>query len=122
VLVPSALLDVPAPAEPVLVPSAPVDVLAPAVPVLVPKAPVVPLVPAPVPSAPLALVPLGATIGTAGVVYALWRDTLDPSLLFLLVFTLSAMVMLLAIVVAYRVRPTNSAPSRSRSDEWGTKE
>ena len=61
-------------------------------------------------------------IGAAGVVYALWRDTLDPSLLFLLVFTLSALVMLLAIVVAYRVRPTNSAPSRSRSDEWGTKE
>jgi MFS family permease len=44
-------------------------------------------------------------IGTAGVVYALWRDTLDPSLLFLYVFALSALVMLLAIVVAFRVRP-----------------
>ena len=58
-------------------------------------------------------------IGAAGVVYALWRETLDPTLLFVLIFALSALVMLLAIVVAFRVRPTNSAPSRSRSDEWG---
>jgi MFS family permease len=46
-------------------------------------------------------------IGTAGVVYALWRDTMDPSLLFLCVFSLSALTMLLAIVVAFRVRPAD---------------
>jgi MFS family permease len=60
-------------------------------------------------------------IGSAGVVYALWRDTLDPSVLFLCVFALSGLVMLLAIVVGYRVKPANSDPARSRSDEVGTK-
>jgi MFS family permease len=60
-------------------------------------------------------------IGTAGVVYAVWRDTLDPSLLYGLVFALSALVMALAIVVGYRVRPTNSDLARSRSGKQGTK-
>lgn len=60
-------------------------------------------------------------IGSAGVVYALWRDTLDPSVLFLCVFALSGLVMLLAIVVGYRVKPANSDPARSRSGEVGTK-
>ena len=60
-------------------------------------------------------------IGSAGVVYALWRDTLDPSVLFLCVFALSGLVMLLAIVVGYRVKPANFDPARSRSDEVGTK-
>jgi MFS family permease len=46
-------------------------------------------------------------IGAAGVVYALWRDTVDPSLLFLCVFSLSVVAMLLAIVVAFRVRPAD---------------
>ncbi len=44
-------------------------------------------------------------IGGAGVVYALWRETLDPTLLFVLIFALSALVMLASIVVAFRVRP-----------------
>jgi MFS family permease len=44
-------------------------------------------------------------IGSAGVIYALWRDTLNPSVLFLCVFALATLVMLLSIVVATRVRP-----------------
>jgi MFS family permease len=48
-------------------------------------------------------------IGAAGVVYALWRNSLDASALFLIVFGLSALVMLLSIVVAFRVRPSTQA-------------
>ena len=56
-------------------------------------------------------------IGTAGVFYALWRDTLDATVLFLLIFALSTLVMLMSIVVAFRVRPavesaTSVAPAR----------
>ncbi|HEY7044454.1 MAG TPA: MFS transporter [Nocardioidaceae bacterium] len=45
-------------------------------------------------------------IGSAGVMYALGRDSVNQTLLFLSVFGLSAAVMLLSIVVAFRVRPT----------------
>jgi MFS family permease len=44
-------------------------------------------------------------IGAAGVVYAVWRDSLAQTPLFSLVFALSFAVMLLAVVVAFRVRP-----------------
>ena len=47
-------------------------------------------------------------IGAAGVVYAIWHDTANPTLLFLAIFGLTAAVMLAAIVVAYRVRPRRS--------------
>lgn len=43
-------------------------------------------------------------IGGAGVVYALWRDTLPATTLFLLIFAISFIVMLAAIAVAFRVR------------------
>jgi len=61
-------------------------------------------------------------IGTSGVVYALWRDTLDPSVLFLCVFALSVLVMLLAIVVAFRVRPaaTPATPATSAASAPST--
>ncbi len=45
-------------------------------------------------------------IGSAGVVYALWRDSLGLSALFGCVFALATAVMVLSIVVAFRVRPT----------------
>ena len=45
-------------------------------------------------------------IGGAGVVYAIYRETLDPTALFLAIFALAAAVMLLAVAVAFRVRPT----------------
>lgn len=50
---------------------------------------------------------LGAllVIGAAGVVYAIWRDTLPSTALFGLIFASASLVMLLAIVVGYRVRP-----------------
>jgi hypothetical protein len=38
-------------------------------------------------------------------VYAVWRDSLAQTPLFSLVFALSFAVMLLAVVVAFRVRP-----------------
>jgi MFS family permease len=43
-------------------------------------------------------------IGAAGVVYAAWRDTWPPTQLFLAIFALSGLVMVLANVVARRVR------------------
>ncbi len=43
-------------------------------------------------------------IGGAGVVYALWRDTLPASTLFLLLFAISFVVMLAAVAVGFRVR------------------
>lgn len=43
-------------------------------------------------------------IGAAGVVYALWRDTLPASTLFLLIFAISFAVMLAAVAVGFRVR------------------
>ncbi len=55
-------------------------------------------------------------IGSAGVIYALWRDSLDPSVLFLCVFALSAVVMLLTIVVAFRVRPEGASPNLLPAD------
>lgn len=47
-------------------------------------------------------------IGAAGVIYALERHVLAATSLFLLLFGLSFAVMLLAIVVAFRVRPATS--------------
>ncbi len=44
-------------------------------------------------------------IGAAGVGYAIWRDSVDHSALFLGIFGLATLVMLFSIVVAYRVRP-----------------
>ncbi len=44
-------------------------------------------------------------IGAAGVGYAIWRDSVDHSALFLGIFSLATLVMLFSIVVAYRVRP-----------------
>jgi MFS family permease len=44
-------------------------------------------------------------IGAAGVVYALWRQTLPPTQLFAAVFSLSLVVAVLASLVAARVRP-----------------
>lgn len=44
-------------------------------------------------------------IGAAGVVYAIWRHTLSGTVLFGLIFAISMLVMLLAVVVSYRVRP-----------------
>ncbi|MBA2573589.1 MAG: MFS transporter [Nocardioidaceae bacterium] len=44
-------------------------------------------------------------IGGAGVVYAIWRETLSATALFTLIFAISVLVMLLAVVVSYRVRP-----------------
>lgn len=44
-------------------------------------------------------------IGGAGVVYAIWRETLPATTLFGLVFGLSFLVMLAATFVAFRVRP-----------------
>jgi MFS family permease len=44
-------------------------------------------------------------IGAAGVIYAVWRDSLAQTPLFCLVFALSFAVMLLAVAVAFRVRP-----------------
>ena len=43
-------------------------------------------------------------IGAAGVVYAVWRDTLPATTLFLLLFAISFVVMLAAVVVGFRVR------------------
>ena len=54
-------------------------------------------------------------IGSAGVVYALWRDTLNPSVLFLCVFALATSVMLLSIVVATRVRPEREPADRDET-------
>lgn len=47
-------------------------------------------------------------IGGAGVVYALWRDTLSATTLFLLIFAISFVVLLSAVVVGFRVRPSSS--------------
>jgi MFS family permease len=47
-------------------------------------------------------------IGTGGVIYAIWRNSLDASVLFLCVFGLAAAVMALSIVVAFRVRPADT--------------
>lgn len=47
-------------------------------------------------------------IGAAGVGYAIWRDSVDHSLLFLGIFGLATLVMLFSVVVAFRVRPTRS--------------
>ena len=44
-------------------------------------------------------------IGAAGVVYAGWRHSLPATTLFSLIFALSLAVMVLAVAVAYRVRP-----------------
>ncbi len=44
-------------------------------------------------------------IGAAGVIYTVWRHTLSATVLFSLIFALSFAVMLLAVVVAFRVRP-----------------
>ena len=44
-------------------------------------------------------------IGAAGVIYAVWRDTMAATTLFTLIFSLAFCVLLFAIVVAYRVRP-----------------
>nr|MBA2443789.1 MFS transporter [Nocardioidaceae bacterium] len=44
-------------------------------------------------------------IGAAGVVYAIWRDALSGTALFGAIFAISLLVMLLAVAVAYRVRP-----------------
>ncbi len=44
-------------------------------------------------------------VGAAGVGYAIWRDSVDHSALFLGIFGLATLVMLFSIVVAYRVRP-----------------
>jgi MFS family permease len=54
---------------------------------------------------------LGAlvVIGLAGTVYAIWRDTLGQTLLFSVIFGLATVVMLMAIIVAFRVR-TSSFP------------
>jgi MFS family permease len=57
-------------------------------------------------------------IGAAGAVYAVWRESLGQTLLFSLVFALSFAVMLLAVVVAFRVRPPREArtsPSRGQN-------
>jgi len=47
-------------------------------------------------------------IGGAGVVYAMWRETLSSTVLFSLIFAISVLVMLLAVLVSYRVRPQGS--------------
>lgn len=44
-------------------------------------------------------------IGAAGVIYALWRDSLPATTLFLLIFALSLAVLAAAVVVSFRVRP-----------------
>lgn len=44
-------------------------------------------------------------IGAAGVVYAIWRDAVSGTALFGAIFAISLLVMLLAVAVAYRVRP-----------------
>lgn len=47
-------------------------------------------------------------IGGAGVVYAVWRETLQQTTLFSIIYALTFAVMLLSIVVAFRVRtPTH---------------
>jgi MFS family permease len=47
-------------------------------------------------------------IGGAGVVYAVWRDSLQQTALFSLIYALTFAVMLLSVVVAFRVRtPTH---------------
>ncbi|MGI8576702.1 MAG: MFS transporter [Nocardioidaceae bacterium] len=45
-------------------------------------------------------------IGSAGVVYALWRQTLPATDLFGLIFAVAVAVLLLAVLVASRVRPS----------------
>lgn len=50
-------------------------------------------------------------IGGAGVLYALWRDSLPLTQVFGMVFSVSIAVMLLAVWVAFRVRP---APAGAR--------
>lgn len=50
-------------------------------------------------------------IGGAGVVYALWRETLPATTLFLLIFVISFAVMLAAVAVGYRVRRPESGSS-----------
>jgi MFS family permease len=44
-------------------------------------------------------------IGAAGVFYALEREVLAPTTLYLVIFAFSVMVLALATVVAFRVRP-----------------
>lgn len=56
-------------------------------------------------------------IGAAGVVYAIWRNSISATSLFSAIFALSFAIMLLSIVVAFRVRPeTDSALLTSASD------
>ena len=45
-------------------------------------------------------------IGAAGVLYAVWRETLSATTLFLLIFAISFVVLLAAVVVGFRVRPS----------------
>ncbi len=47
-------------------------------------------------------------IGGAGVVYSIWRDTLSATALFTVIFAISLLVMMLAVVVGYRVRPRDT--------------
>ncbi len=48
-------------------------------------------------------------VGAAGVVFALWRGSLPATEVFEVIFGLCFAVMLLAVVVAFRVRPTGAA-------------
>lgn len=64
---------------------------------------------------------LGAltVIGAAGVVYAIWRETWPGTQLFTAIFALSSVVMVVAVIVATRVR-RDTAPSPQHSSEWST--
>ncbi len=46
-------------------------------------------------------------IGAAGVLYAVWRETLSATTLFLLIFAVSFVVLLAAVIVGFRVRPSS---------------
>ena len=45
------------------------------------------------------------TIGAAGVVYAIWHETMAATLLFCIMFGIAFAVTLFAVAVAVRVRP-----------------
>jgi MFS family permease len=49
-------------------------------------------------------------IGGAGVVYAMWHETMEPTPLFVLIFGIAFAVTLLAVYVATRVRPAGQTP------------
>jgi MFS family permease len=49
-------------------------------------------------------------IGGAGVVYAMWHETMEPTPLFVLIFGIAFAVTLLAVYVAMRVRPAGQTP------------